>query len=103
MRQSLKAILQLIVLVAAIVCLCAWFIPRHADQTVWACRLGGMAIAGSLGWVLYKNATQKEILPDLLRQITPNCFEILWRPDLPTGGFPITPVGRPNSIQAKAE
>ena len=68
MNQSLKAILQLIVLVALIVSFCAWAMPKHPDEVVWGLRFGAPALAGSIIWLLVRVERRVDKAPDLLRE-----------------------------------
>jgi hypothetical protein len=73
--QSLKAILQLIAIVAGTFALFAWFDSNHPDEIVWATRIGAPAIVIAISWLLIRNMRRKEILPDMLAKITPQYFE----------------------------
>jgi hypothetical protein len=75
MGESLKAILQLIFVIAVITVALSWGISPLTFKTAWEMRIGGIVIAGATGWVFISNARRKETLPDMLGQITPRYFE----------------------------
>ena len=66
MGQSIKAILQLVLVVLVLVSVVVWGAPRHPDATVWAWRFGGPAGVALLGVVLVRSTRRREVLPDLL-------------------------------------
>lgn len=75
MGQSLKATLQLMLIVSAIVALFAWFVSEHPDDVVWATRFIAPTIAIVIGYVLFLAATKKDLAPDFLRERFGSYFE----------------------------
>lgn len=75
MGQSVKAILQLVLLVGVFAALFAWGAPRHPDGVVWAFRIGCPLGVALLGWVLVRSTRRREALPDLLARATGGYFE----------------------------
>ena len=75
MGQSVKAVLQLVLLVLVFAAVLAWGVPRHPDGVVWTFRLGSPVCVALLGWVLVRSTRRREVLPDLLAQATGGYFE----------------------------
>jgi hypothetical protein len=75
MGQSLRAILQLVLIIAALTTMFVWLASDHPDQVIWAIRFAAPAVVGVIIWLLVRNMQRKEILPDLLREIVPHYFE----------------------------
>jgi hypothetical protein len=68
MTQSLKAILQLTLIVAALAALCAWIFPQRPEALIWSLRVGGLVIAVIIGIALFFNDRRPDLAPDILRQ-----------------------------------
>ena len=75
MGQSVKAILQLTLIVGAVVGLCAWVISDRPDDAVWVTRFAAPAVALVAGFILFRAATRKDLAPDMLRDQFGSYFE----------------------------
>ena len=76
MGTSVKAILQLAMIISAIGALIIWALPNdQPDGITWCFRLGFPAMAIFLIVILAREAGREEILPDLLLQRTGSYFE----------------------------
>jgi hypothetical protein len=75
MGQSVKAILQLAVVVSVIAAILVWVAPYRVNATDWAFRFALPALVLGLGYVLVRDSRRKDILPDLLREKFARYFE----------------------------
>jgi hypothetical protein len=75
MGQSLKAVVQLVGIVAAVTALIAWTDKGDADPPTWRGRVAAPAVAAVCGALLLRNALRKDVLPDLLAQRARGYFE----------------------------
>ena len=75
MGQSVKAVVQLVGIVAAIAALIAWTGKDEADPPTWRGRVAAPAVAAVCGALLLRNRLRKEVLPDLLAERVRGYFE----------------------------
>jgi hypothetical protein len=75
MGQSLKAILQLILLGTAIAALCVWTAVDKPDTAVWAARVICPVVAIVMAGLLFRVSRRKETLPDPLAKVSNGYFE----------------------------
>jgi hypothetical protein len=75
MGQSVKAVLQLVMIVATIAAFLAWSDTDEADPPTWRGRVAAPAVAAGVGALLLRNALRKDVLPDLLARRVRGYFE----------------------------
>ena len=75
MGQSLKAVVQLFLIIAVCASIFAWAVADRPDEIVWAFRIGSPTLALVLLWLLIRQARQKDSVPDVLASIAPSYLE----------------------------
>src|SRR6185437_11018669 len=75
MGQSLKAVVQLSLMVFFMAAFCFWAIPEHPDEIIWVFRFVMPIVTALVLWVLIRDMRRKETLPDKLREVAANYFE----------------------------
>lgn len=75
MGESVKAILQFLLIATVIATVGLWAIPQHPDAILWGFRIAVPLIGLGAGLLLWRNWHRKEMLPDLLSEVTRTYFE----------------------------
>lgn len=74
MRESIKIICALVLIVSCLIAGLAWFDPRRPDQTAWLVRVASTGLAAlSLGTLLKLQFTP-DIAPDFLHRVAGKYF-----------------------------
>lgn len=75
MGQSLKAVVQLLLIVFGIAALMFWLMPQRADALVWMLRVTLSVGTVGIAYLLFRVARRQDLAPDILRQQFGTYFE----------------------------
>lgn len=75
MSTSLKAVVQLALILVAIAAGAFWALPDRPDGIIWTLRIALPLVAILLGWLLWRDSRRKDLVPDFLRELAPGYFE----------------------------
>lgn len=74
MSQSIKAVLQLIMLMAVLAGAGAWLLEDRPNFTVWCFRIGAPAVALTMLAAIWAFNLRRDLAPDYLRQVAGDGF-----------------------------